>query len=103
MASAPTTVVSEQQWSRGIANAPAGLLANSFLSISVNSVRLLKNTPLTEFETSITTKDRGTMFLDEPILWQGQTELKMDLQNNSGIPYEADTFIRFDLVGIGLI
>jgi len=103
VASAPTTVVSEQQWSRGIANAPAGLLANSFLSISVNSVRLLKNTPLTEFETSITTKDRGTMFLDEPILWQGQTELKMDLQNNSGIPYEADTFIRFDLVGIGLI
>lgn len=86
-------------------------LVNAQLSVQVNSVRMLKYVPLTEFDNVLTTKDRGTMILDQPILWQGQTELKLTVETNDpattlgsiGAGEEAKQYMRFDLLGLGLI
>lgn len=97
------TAVDEQPWLRGLAGISSDVLVSSTCTINVNSVRLLKRIPLTEFDLDITTKDRGTLFLDEPILWQGQTELRLSLNAPDGATIGDVNFIKFDLVGIGLI
>jgi hypothetical protein len=83
---------------------------NSQLSIQVNSVRLNKYIPLTEFDNTETAGSRGTMFLDQPILWQGQTELRATIETNDpSINFPGSTtdnvgsFIRLDLFGLALI
>ena len=52
------------------------------------------------------------MFLDQPLLWQGQTELKLTVETNdpsvnfdsaSAVPIGTAQYIRFDLFGLGLI
>jgi len=85
-------------------------LVNAQMSVQVNSVRMLKYIPLTEFDNVLTTKDRGTMILDQPILWQGQTELKMTIETNDPATTlgninqgEPAQYMRFDLLGLGLI
>lgn len=85
-------------------------IVNAQMSVQVNSVRMLKYVPLTEFDNVLTTKDRGTMILDQPILWQGQTELKLTVETNDANTTlgrinqgEGAQYLRFDLVGIGLI
>lgn len=94
--------VSAQEWIRGN-NLIGGPMYNATITITENSIRLLKRIPITEFEGSLTTKDQGTLFLDEPILWQGQTELKLSLQAADGDRFNPNSFARLDLVGIGLI
>jgi hypothetical protein len=83
---------------------------NAQLSLQVNSVRLNKYIPLTEFDNTETAGNRGTMFLDQPILWQGQTELKATIETNDpsinfpGSVTDANgSFIRLDLFGLALI
>lgn len=83
--------------------------SNATLSIQVNSIRMLKKIPLMEFDNELVSSHKGTMLLDQPILWQGQTELKLSVQTNNPLnifqgnaPGES-TFMRFDLLGIGLI
>jgi len=82
-------------------------LVNAQLSIMINSVRMLKYIPLTEFDNVLTTKDRGTMILDQPLLWQGMTEAKLTIETNDpattlggGI---GQQYLRFDFLGLGLI
>jgi len=84
--------------------------ANSQLSIQVNSVRLNKYLPLTEFDNTETAGNRGTMYLDQPILWQGQTELKATIETNDpsivfpgSASDDVGSFIRLDLFGLALI
>lgn len=88
-------------------------LMNSQMSIQINSVRLNKYIPLSEFDNSETAgATRGTMFLDQPLLWQGQTELKLTVETNDpsvnfdsagAVPIGTAQYIRFDLFGLGLI
>ena len=80
------------------------------MSISVNSVRMAKKIPLSEFDNFMTNRERGTLFLDQPILWEGQTELKIRVETNDsnnlfpgGGADETKSYIRFDLLGLGLI
>jgi len=80
------------------------------MSINVNSVRLNKYIPLTEFDNQETAGSRGTMFLDQPILWQGQTELKLVVETaNPSILFpenalgDSISVMRFDVFGLGLI
>ena len=88
---------------------PTQPFTQSQISLQVNSVRLNKYIPLTEFDNNETAGSRGTMYLDQPVLWQGQTELKLTLETNSpdivfaGTSGEAETVIRFDLFGLALI
>lgn len=77
---------------------------NSVIDVYNNGVRMLKNIPIADFiqENTSSINDRGTLTLDEPILWQGQTPFLIQLKDKSGLTY-ATGVIRFDLVGIGLI
>ena len=82
--------------------APA--LSQAQMSINVNSVRLNKYIPLTEFDNQETAGSRGTMFLDQPILWQGQTELKLVVETaDPSILFNDNSAMRFDVFGLGLI
>jgi hypothetical protein len=85
--------------------------SNATLSIQVNSIRMARKIPLLEFDNEMVNTQKGTMLLDQPILWEGQTELKLSVQTNDPanvftaqppIP-EFKSYMRFDLLGIGLI
>ena len=80
----------------------AFIVEKANLSITVNSLRVLKNLPLTEFDGEETDDTIGMFLLDEPILWQGQTELKALIQSNDNIAFSA-TNLRLEFFGIGLI
>ena len=74
------------------------------MSIQINSVRMMKYVPLTEFDNVLTNRDRGTMIISQPLLWQGQTELKLTVQTNDPANvFEDQQYLRFDLLGLGLI
>jgi len=93
----------------GFVDKPVAPYSLATLSISVNSVRMSKKIPLTEFDNFMVNKERGTVYLDQPILWEGQTELKLRVETNDsnnvfpGIAGENESYLRFDLLGIGLI
>ena len=76
-------------------------LSNSVLTITNNNVTELKNYPLTEALSDLTTRDQGLILLDEPIIWGGQTELKATMQLKAGA--YAALAVRVELLGIGLI
>lgn len=91
----------DSNWTAGSSDS---VLQNCQFSITNNSEVELKNYPVTDFQNDLTTKDQGTIFLDEPIIWLGQTELILRLNTaTSGTTFSADTPVRFELVGIGLI
>lgn len=83
--------------------------ANCTYSIVNNGVQELKNMPFLMHDNSLVTDDRGTLFLNQPIVWAGQTELVLSVTTNdpgnafAGDGIEDNTLLRFDLVGIGLI
>ena len=84
-------------------------LANCTYSIVNNGVQELKNMPFLMHDNTLVTDDRGTLFLNQPICWAGQTELVLSVRTNdpanafSGDGVETNALLRFDLVGIGLI
>lgn len=97
-------------WKKGFtstdatADTPEGTLVNAQMSIEVNSVRMSKYIPLTEFDNELTTGTRGTILLDQPILWQGQTSMKLVCQSNDpATTFLENQYLRFDLLGLGLI
>ena len=97
-------------WKKGFtstdatADTPDGILMNAQMSIQINSVRMNKYIPLGEFDNELTTKDRGTLILDQPLLWQGQTELKLTVETNDPANlFLENQYLRFDLLGLGLI
>lgn len=92
--------VFESQWISGVAEPT---LQNSVYTITNNSEVELKNYPMVDFHNDLTTKDQGTIFLDEPIIWLGQTELKLALQAPPGLTFDIAVPIRFELIGLGLI
>lgn len=76
---------------------------NSTIDLYVNSVRMLKEIPLTVFnENTFASENRGTLLLDEPILWQGQEDMLLQVKNKSNEAFSNEC-LRFDLVGIGMI
>lgn len=77
-------------------------LVNANISITVNSVRVLKNLPCTEFDALDITQNQGIAMLNEPILWPGQTSLILTLQAKPGVNFGLEC-VRFELIGIGLI
>jgi len=81
---------------------------NAQVSIMTNSVRYMKYIPTTEWDGELATDSNGVLKLNTPILWSGNTSLKLTLQTNDlNIIFPLDegnkTFVRFDLIGLGLI
>jgi hypothetical protein len=95
----------DSNYTRGGNSSSTGL-SNAVVSLVCNSVQELKNVPLDQFDTDLYASAgqwRGTLLLDEPILWEGQTELEMTLRTKDPAGFSIDQALRFDLVGIGLI
>jgi len=102
------------QWKKGFtsddafADAPAVPFQNCQISLQTNSVQYLKRIPSTEWDGELKTDDSGWCKLNTPILWSGQTSLVLTIETNDQsitFPVSAgnQTFVRFDLYGIGLI
>lgn len=93
-------------WSRG-GWIGSGAFYNSVINLVCNSVQYLKNVPVDQFEPDTDASENGgraTLWLDEPILWEGQTELVLEQSTKDPAGYQTLTAcMRFDLVGIGLI
>lgn len=89
-------------WSRGAQPTPP--FQNAVIDVYSNGVRMLKNIPISDFfqDNISSINDRGTLTLDEPILWQGQTPFLIQMKDKSGLTF-GNFSARFDLVGIGLI
>ena len=98
-------------WQRGFSNTTPNApltslpqLINATIDITTNGVLQVKNLPLAEFNNDLTTKDRGSCFLDQPIVWEAQTSLILELNtNDTAVAIKTGTYIRFDLVGLGLV
>ena len=101
-----TNDVDQATWLRGEYNQLPSI-NNSVFSLVCNSVQYLKNVPIDQFNQDLIASEnegRGTLWIDEPILWEGQTELSIQWRTlTQGGIEEEDICIRFDLVGIGLI
>ena len=80
------------------------------VDVIVNSVQLLKNVPSQDFDSEVkTTSEGGGLLLNQPILWQGQTQLELVVTTADpsltfpGVVGEEEFFLRFDLLGLQLI
>ena len=83
-------------------------LQNAQVSIEINSVRYNKYIPTTEWDGELKDRSNGWCFLNTPLLWPGQTQMKLVLETNDNailFPTTAANqfLVRFDLYGIGLI
>jgi hypothetical protein len=89
-------------WVEGNSNEPT--IQNAKLSIKNNSVEVLRDYPLADFIPDLTTKDVGLITLSEPIVWAGQSNCIATLKTADGTStFTADTGIRIEYIGIGLI
>lgn len=80
------------------------------VDVTVNSVQLLKNVPSQDFDAEVkTTSEGGGLLLNQPILWQGQTQLELVVTTSDpsltfpGTIGEEEYYLRFDLLGLQLI
>ena len=91
-------VVEETDWNVGAGLAPT---KNGEFTIDVNGTTVLQSYPSGDAVDDLTTDDRGMIQLVEPILWAGQTTLKLDyVQPVAGA---VNTNVRFELHGFALI
>ena len=91
-------VVNETDWNIG-----ANLVGtkNGVFSVDVNGTTVLNNFPSGGAVDDLTDEARGMIYLPEPILWAGQTTLKLDyVQPAAGA---ANDNLRFELHGLALI
>ena len=86
--------------------------SNATYTIVNNGVTELKNMPLLQHDNTLVDGCRGTLWLNQPIIWAGQTEFSLSVTTNgpnNAFPgtltpgEESNSLLRFDLVGIGLI
>lgn len=85
-------------WDAGPTSQPA---KSAEISMVNNGVRVLAQIPLTDFLDTLTTKDLGTLDLEEPIAWIGQTDMVTTIVTDV-IPV-LNTNLRVELIGIGYI
>ena len=76
------------------------------VTLVCNGVVYLQSVWGMDMDSDIGTMARGVLFLNNPIVWPGQTslELTFSLQQSSiGSVYPANYSVRADLLGVGLI
>lgn len=83
-------------------------LTAAVLSMEVNGVRYLKNLPIAESDGGINSDEIGQILLNEPILWQGNTDCIIQVKAKPGrtfgdAPSDIFQYLRVELIGIGLI
>lgn len=103
------------QWNKGFTSdlaftdAPEGIFTNATLDFLNNGIKVLKDMPLTEFDNeNLGGNDRGILWLDQPILWQGAEAIKITIKSNDplnrwNVDGDQRGCIMIQLIGIGLI
>lgn len=76
---------------------------NTVMTITNNKIVVLNQFPFSEMLDGLTTNDQGVIWLDEPILWAGQTELNIALTVKAGLSFPAAFAMQISLIGIGLV
>lgn len=83
-------------------------LTKATLNMEVNGIRYLKNLPLGESDANLTGDEVGQIPLNEPILWQGNTDCIIQVKAKPGqtfgnVGLNQYQYMRMELIGIGLI
>lgn len=90
--------VQETDWSTGASQAS---IKNGTMTVQANGVTYLQGMPLSEATDETTDETRGTIWLTEPIFWQAQTRLQVDV-NFPAAP-AVNTNLRLVAVGVGTL
>jgi hypothetical protein len=85
-------------WTFG-ANVAANLQAT--YDFTSNGVKVLQAVPGTAHNPNLTTDDQGVLWLTEPVFWRAQT--KIDLPFTTLTAPVANSNLRFELIGVGLV
>lgn len=90
--------IQETDWTTGL-----GLAANknATFTLQSNGVTYLRNFPAADATDETTDDSRGTIWLTEPILWQGQTALAIDFQ--FPVAPAANVNLRVEVIGVGTL
>jgi len=93
-------VISDTDWTAGASEAA---VKNAKMSILNNGTKVLDDVPLSDFLDDLTTRDDGFYDLNEPIAWEGQTDLivSIELTDTGIIP--VSTNLRVGLRGLAYI
>jgi len=86
----------------------AAQLSKAVLNMEVNGIRYLKNLPIGESDANLTGDEIGQIPLNEPILWQGNTDCIIQVKAKPGQTFgnagaTQFQYMRMELIGIGLI
>ena len=56
-----------------------------------------------DWDSDLITQSRGTLYLNVPVIWAGQTSLEVTVATQDGSAFPSNYNIRCELMGIGLI
>jgi len=96
--------------SQGVGNSSSASGMKAIYDLVVNGIVLQKGIPLSEFDNTLVTQNRGRFELSQPILIPAQSDISLRLTAKTGtggiIPVGDDSNdggVWFELIGIGLI
>jgi len=73
------------------------------VSLICNGVQYLNDVWGMDMDSDLATMSRGTLYLNNPIVWPGQTSLELTFNTAQDAVYPANYAIRAELLGVGLI
>ena len=76
---------------------------NLIMTITSNSVVMVKDYPISEALENLTVRDNGVIPFAIPFIWGGQEEIKITIKNTLGNDGAANTFYKLTLIGVGLV
>lgn len=100
--------IDETDWQPGISDP---ILKNGTWNATINGLRVLRDVPMTVFDTNFldtnasgaTNDNRGIWWLWEPLVILGQTGIQLNLSLNAGVTPTEFSRVRFVLVGTSFI
>jgi len=90
--------IQQTPWGYGASDAA---VVNGKYTVETNGVTVIRNMANTAHNPNLTTEDEGMLWLSEPIVWRGQTDLDISMKLLSA-PV-ANTNVRFEVWGVGTI
>jgi len=95
--------------SQSVADKTFNTLFNAVYTFTVNGIVMQKDVPLTVFDNTLGTQQRGRFELSQPVLIPSQSDFSLTVSSkgNGNLAYDASTEVAtglwFELIGIGLI
>ncbi len=73
------------------------------VTLQTNGVVYLRDVWGGDWDSDLITQARGTLYLNVPVIWAGQTSLEVTVATQDGSAFPSNYNIRCELMGIGLI